>query len=264
MGNLKKLLANKNVVTLLGVILIVVVMYVFYNYRINQQVELKPILYAKEEIPSRTLITEDMIGTVDVLDQSVDLEGGKVARSIKDVVGKRVQVNYTIPKGSYFYDGAYVTESKLHDFFLEKIPEGKVAYNYNVNMNKTYGNSLYPGNYVDIYIRITDKDKVIFGKYVENVKILAVKDSHGDHVFESSENKADPSMIIFAVDKDINKYLRVVEVIDTAEMILVPISFKPTEEEETVEEVKYSYMSNPGIQDELDNYLEYIEDENGE
>ena len=267
MGNLKKLLANKNVVTLLGVVLIVIVLYVFYNYRINQVAQPISVLYAKEQIGSRTVITADMIDHVDALRASVEIDGSRVAleKEKNNVIGKRVQVNYTIPKGSFFYQGTYVNENELADEFLENIKEGYVAYNYNVNMNKTYGNSFYPGNYFDIYVRITEDDHVTFGKYVEDVKILAVKDSSGNHVFESSEKQEAPSILIFAVDKNVNKYLRVVEVLDQAELILVPTSFKPEAKEgETVEEEVESKMNNTGIQEILDKYLEYIETEDGE
>ena len=39
MGNLKKLLSNKNVVTLLGAILIVVVLFLFYRWRVNSAIQ---------------------------------------------------------------------------------------------------------------------------------------------------------------------------------------------------------------------------------
>ncbi len=267
MGSLKKLLANKNVVTLLGVVLIVVVLYVFYNYRLNQQIQPISVLYAKQTITSRQTITQEMVGKVDAAPGSINLDGSSVALegNLKDVIGKKVQVNYTIPKGSFFYQGAYVSEDKLADAFLLELKEGEVAYNYNVNINKTYGNSFYPGNYIDIYVRIMEDDEhVIFGKYIENVKILAVKDSSGNHVFESGSENLSPSMIIFAVNKDINKYLRVIEVLNNATLIMVPVNITPTSGTEVSGEEVVTLMNNTSLQDRLDDYLEYIETDTGE
>ena len=60
------------------------------------------------------------------------------------------------------------------------------------------------------------------GKLVENVKILAVKDSSGRHVFENTTEERAPSQIIFAVTEDIHLLLRKAEYIQNAEIILVP------------------------------------------
>ena len=59
--SMKKFLGNKNTVTILGVVLCLIILYIGYNWRINSQVELVQVPYAKETIQPRTYITEDMI-----------------------------------------------------------------------------------------------------------------------------------------------------------------------------------------------------------
>ena len=60
-ASMKKFLGNKNTVTILGVILCLVILYVGYNYQINKKTELVAIPVAKETIQPRTYITDDMI-----------------------------------------------------------------------------------------------------------------------------------------------------------------------------------------------------------
>ena len=65
-NSLKKFVSNKNTVTILGVILAIVILYVGYNYRINQRVTLTRIPYANQTIQPRTQITSAMISYKDV------------------------------------------------------------------------------------------------------------------------------------------------------------------------------------------------------
>ena len=44
MGSTKKLLGNKNVVTLLGMIVIVIVLYIFYRWRVNSAVNFQNVV----------------------------------------------------------------------------------------------------------------------------------------------------------------------------------------------------------------------------
>ena len=64
MGNtIKRFLTNKNTVTLLAIVACVVVLYLFYNWRVKQAVTTTEVCYATQTIPARTEITEDMIMT---------------------------------------------------------------------------------------------------------------------------------------------------------------------------------------------------------
>lgn len=241
MKNLKRLLANKNVVTILGAVLIVVILYAFYNWRVNQATSPVSVPYAKEEIPPRTRITDDMIDYVDVPQTALK---GDVLRGREDVenriLGNYSNNNCVIPAGSFFYAGAVVSLDDLSDGFLVNIPDNTVAYNFSVNTMSTYGNAIYPGHYVDIYVKAkTDANKVMVGKLVQNVKVLAVKDGSGNNVFETSEQRT-PAQIIFAVDDSTHTLLRTIEEISNCEVILVPTKVgldDTTDEQEIVTEV---------------------------
>ena len=223
MKKLKQILSNKNTVTLIGAVLIVVVLYVFYNIRVNQATSPVKVPYAVQTIGPRTKITNDMIGYLEIPQSSI--RGDIYTNVTTQIIEQNMytNVNCTIPVGSLFYTNLLIREKDLPDSFLVKIDEGMVPYNFSVSMWSTYGNSMYPDNYVDIYFKgIGDDGLLMVGKLLENVKILAVKDSAGKHVFENTAEDRAPSQIIFQVPEDIHLLLRKAEYINNVEIILVP------------------------------------------
>ncbi len=54
---------------------------------------------------------------------------------------------------------------------------------------------------------VNENGQLMVGKLVENVKVLAVKDSAGRNVFENSDEARVPSSLIFGVQPDINVLL---------------------------------------------------------
>ena len=242
---LKNLLANKNVVTIIGAVLIVVVLYAFYKWRINTAINPISVPYAKETIGPRTKITNDMIGHLEI--QQSSLKGNVLTNENTQIVGMYTNVNSTIPAGSLFYEGIIVRFEELADSFLIDMPkdsEGNYmqAYNYRVNMETTYGNSIYPGNYIDIYFITKENEggKITYGKLATNVKVLAVKDGEGRHVFENvvTENRS-PELAILAVTDELASLLRVAESINNSRLIIVPtnVSYRYENKDEITMEV---------------------------
>lgn len=233
---LKSLLANKNVVTILGAILIVIVLFAFYKWRLNEAINPISVPYAVKTIGPRTKITADMIDYVEVRQSA--LKGNILINAPRDIINMYTNVNTTIPEGGFFYSDLIVKFENLADSFLIDMPKDEngeymTAYNFKVNVETTYGNSIYPGNYVDIYFRTTDGDKILYGRLASNVKTLAVKDKNGNHVFENiTENRA-PNQIILAVTEDLSSLLRVAESMADSELILVPtnVIYRPDYEE---------------------------------
>ena len=210
MGNvsfkLKKFLQNKNTVTFIGLALCLAIIYFGYNWRIKQAITPVKVPYAKVTIQPRTKITEDMIGYIEVLPSMVN---SSTIKNLQNIVGKWSNYNTLIPKGSLFYTSTVVSASELPDAAFVDTPDGYVPFNLTVNTNSTYGNSIFPNNYIDIYLKALDADgKPMVGKLIENVKVLAVKDKNGRHVFENSEEERTPAIIIFAVPSDVHLLLR--------------------------------------------------------
>lgn len=204
--SVKRFFQNKNTVTILGVIAIIGLLYWGYNSSINKATKPVSIPVAKQTIQPRTKITKDMIEYVKVPNASIK---SGVVKSSNLVIGKYANVNSTIPKGSMFYSEMLVNENQLPDSAFVEVAEGDVPYNFAVTMASTYGNSMYPGNYVDIYMKAKNETgEIMVGKLLSDVKILAVKDSSGRNVFDNLEEKRTPAYMIFGVSNEIHILLR--------------------------------------------------------
>ncbi len=226
---LKKFLTNKNTVTFLGVILAVVVLYIGYNWRVRSATNPISVPYAINTINAGTEITEDM---VDVTDVPPSMLKGDVIRDKQSVVGMYTMADSVIPEGSLFYKRAVCEEEQLPANIILKYPKGYVLYYMAVNMETTYSNSIYPGNYIDVYLKASlriqngdtvETSKVTFGKLLENVKVLAVRDSNGKNVFSNVEENSVPSQLIFAVPQEYYLLLKKAEYLGTFETELLPV-----------------------------------------
>ena len=221
-ASMKKFLGNKNTVTILGIVLCLVVLYVGYNYRINAKVELVEVPYATKTIQPRTYITKDMIGTMNVPKSFLV---GRYYNNANAIVGKYTNYNTIIAKGSLFYADLVVSKDEVPDSAFAEVPEGYTVINYPVNIATTYANSMAPGSYINIYYKsLDDNGKIMFGKFISNIKVLDVKDSSGQHVFENSEETRTPAYMLFAVPEETHLLLRKALYLTkySVELILVP------------------------------------------
>lgn len=204
--NIKKFLANKNTVTILGILAAILVLYFGYNYRINQAVQPVSVPYAKVTIQPRTKITSEMIGRTDIPPKLVM---GSIILDANLIVGKYTNYNTLIPEGSLFYKDTVVTASELPDSALIDVPEGYTPFNLPVDIESSYGNSIFPGNYINLYFKaLNEQGKIMIGELAANIKVLAVKDRSGKNVFESTSDDRVPAAIIFAVPEDLHLLLR--------------------------------------------------------
>ena len=242
---IKKFFTNKNTVTVVGVILAIIVLYVGYNIRVNQAVNPISVPYALVTINPGTQITEDMVGTMDVPPAML---AGDVYRNSEDVIDMYSAGDSVIPEGSLFYSRSVVTRDQLPAAIIYDYPKGYVLYNLAVNMTTSYSNSIYPDNYIDIYLKITNptdangnvtEDRIMIGKLLENVKVLAVFDSNGNNVFANLDEKGTPAQIIFAVPEEYHLLLRKASYLRAYDSEIIPV---PTAEslEEDPGDVKVS------------------------
>ena len=238
---IKKFFTNKNTVTVVGVILAIVILYVGYNMRINQAITPVTVPYALEEINPRVQITEDMVGTMEIPRSMID-NNSDIITNIADVVDMYSQGDSVIPQGSLFYKRSVVSREQLPDSIILDYPKGYVLYNLSVDMSSTYSNSIYPGNYIDIYLKVQNAaenaegvvadDRIMIGKLLENVKVLAVYDSNGNNVFANIEEKGVPAQIIFAVPEEYHILLRKASYLRAYESEIIPVPTAESLEDE--------------------------------
>ena len=224
MGNIinavKKLVANKNTVTILGVIAGVIVLWGFYNYRVNDATSPTKVPYAKNSISATEQIVEDNIGYVEV--NSKLLKTADIIRNKNELVGMYVTTGTSIPAGGLFYRKQVVKKSELPNTDFDDIEDGYTIYVLSVNNHTTYGNSIYPGDIIDLYLKATDDNrKIMFGKFIEKITVLNVKDAQGKPVFDSNPPRT-PAELLFAVPNDMYELLMKAGYISGIQVIPVP------------------------------------------
>jgi hypothetical protein len=64
---------------------------------------------------------------------------------------------------------------------------------------------------------------LMVGKLIENVKVLAVKDSQGRNVFENSDETRTPAYIIFGLESNLNILLRKASYLSSFSVELFPV-----------------------------------------
>ena len=228
MGNimlkLKRFLGNKNTVTVLCVLAGVGVLLFGYNYRVKQAVQPVNVPYALKRMEPKSKVEADNVGLIKVsgafVEQTQDLVTSK-----QYIMANEWYVNYdtVIPEGGLFYKSQLVKKEDIPDTAFDDIDEGATIFSLSVNSHSTYGNSIMPGNFIDLYLKATDDNgKVIFGKFIESIKVLSVRDSSGNDVFSDSQAEKSSSELLFAVKDNLFMLLSEASFVGGIEIVPVP------------------------------------------
>lgn len=223
----KRLITNKNTVTIIGVLIILIILYWGYKSTIDGAVKPVQVPIAKKTIPPQTEVTAEDIEWIKV--PSVAKQNNVLLRSA-DIVGKYTGVNATIPKGSMFYNDVLVNRDQLPGSWLSKLKTDANGipdkpYYFNVNMQTTFSNAIQPDSYIDVYMKALDENNLImFGKLMDNIQILAVKDGSGADVFTSVTSDRTPSVLYFGVSEEYHLLLRKAAYLSNKniELVIVP------------------------------------------
>ena len=202
MIGLKRFITNKNVVTILLVIVILVVLYFGYSGSIKKQTNPVSMPTAAEKINPKTKITSELIAYKQVPAGMIDKNA---IRNTSLILDKYTNINVTIPAGSLFYQEWLVDAKDLPGNWIEQLDyeKGELGYYMDVNVESTLGNNVLPNTYVDIYMKVTDANgTIMFGKLMKNIKVLVVHDGSGHNIFDDSQNVGSPSKIGFAVSPE--------------------------------------------------------------
>ena len=193
---LSKLFHNKSIVTLISLIVCIIVLFVAYNYRVNTAIHAIDVPIALRDLQPREEITEESFETIKIAQSMIT---NNVIRNKNDLIGKYVNYNTFIPKGGMFYTSAVVTWDQMPDSAWADIQEGYTIFSLKVTTTTTYGNSIYPGDKIDLYYQNTINGKTFLGPLIEGIEVLAVKDENGSHIFKKSAEQKNASALIFSV-----------------------------------------------------------------
>lgn len=217
MGNLlvpfKKFLSNKNTITILGVLIGLVVLYLGYSWRVTQSVQPTSIPYCANTLIAKTKITADDIQYVevpkDMVEQMTNLE-----TQPNNIIGKLVSYDAKIAKNSFFFNELLITEDKMPNSIFSNIQDGYTVYALDVDNKKTMANSIMPGDKIDLYMQSESEDdegKLIYGRFISQIQVLAVRDAKGNNVFADKDNPLESKFLLFSVPEELFLLLKKAE-----------------------------------------------------
>jgi len=221
MLKIKKFFKNKNTITVIGVIIILGILYWGYSSTINDAISPVNVPVAKERILPETQITSDMVKYVKVAKSAVSEDA---ILNTSNILGLYTNIHVTIPEGSMFYSDWLIEEEELPGNWIEKIDyeNGFEAYYFPVNTTITFGNSIKPHTRIDLYVFLEDEnEQPIFGKVLENIEVLVVKDSSGNNVFRDYNDIGTPAYFGLALDVDYYVLLKQADYLDI-DVIVAP------------------------------------------
>ena len=217
MGNLlvpfKKFLSNKNTITILGVLIGLVVLYLGYSWRVTQSIQPTNVPFCNTTLIGRTKITADDIGYAELPKDTVSSMTNIVTQP-NEIIGKVVSYDAKIAKNSFFYDELLMDEADIPNSIFSNIQDGYTVYALEVNNTKAMGNSIMPDQMIDLYMESKDEaddGKLIYGRFIASIQVLAVRDSKGNNVFADKDNPTEAKYLLFAVPEEIFLLLKKAE-----------------------------------------------------
>lgn len=240
MEKIKRFLKNKNTVTIICALAGILVLYIGYNWRVSEATSPTTVPYAKNTLPSGHLITADDIGSIEV-SGTVLSKSKQMIKNRNMLIGKEVAYGNTIQANSFFFTDDVKDSSQNNYEVLANIEEGYSPINLDVDLHSTFGNAIYPGNYIDLWFRGKDADgKFLYGKFIRSIKVLDVTDADSKSVFETGAESREPRHLLFAVEDDLMSLIRAAQVV--GELVPVPRN--------------KSYSENPGKTEVASTYIE--------
>ena len=236
MKGLKNLLTNRNAVTILAVLAGVIVLWIIYNMTLTKAISPVKVPIAKEDIPSGTLITSEMIEYAEV--SSDFLRNASVITTSGRLVNYYVNRGTSVPKGAMFYNNQIVDKDNYIKRDIETTKEGYKLYWLQVDNNTTYANSIYPGDKIDLWLYVKSaqtENLIVYEEFIKSIEVLAVKDSAGNDVFDVSTNTRAPKWLEFAVTEELSDLLYKIEKLQGLKLYPVPKNKNYTNEGAEVE-----------------------------
>lgn len=169
-----------------------------FDVAVKKSVDYIEIPVAAAMISPRTKISESHIRMERVPSALVS---DNVHISIDDILDLWVKYSVTLAPGSFFYH-EYVEEAEnVGDLPQLMLEHGQGVASLAVDLLTSAGNTLLPGQYVDIVFTSKDKRKPIISDVIfRSVRVLAVKDRNGLDMSDPKSQKI-PAVALFALNQ---------------------------------------------------------------
>lgn len=159
----------------------------------------KTVLVAKETLIPRKPIEETDLVSVDLPSHLIPLN---IYTEKEEIIGKVVAYHASVYEGMFFFKDALDEPTSSKDAPLLRLKENQIAISFGVDVLSSIGNSLLPGQYVDISMAyVVTKSHTIVDTIFSDVRILAIKDKFGIDMDDPKSQKV-PHVVLLALNHD--------------------------------------------------------------
>ncbi len=217
-----------------SVIVISIALIVFLNVSIsflivNTMSKSTQVYVAKSKLIPRIPITED---DLEVINMPKHLIPSNIIQNKDEIIGKVIAYDSSVYQGMFFFSEALDDPIQSKDAPLLRLKENQVAVSLGVDVIQSLGNTLLPGQYVDIvYTYPIRNQNPIVDTIYKNVRVLSLKDRYGLDMDDPKSQKA-PHVILLALNhEDANSFYLA---LNKGEMDLVPVFHNDSIQQESV------------------------------
>ena len=140
-NGIRKVLMNRNTITIIAVIGGVILLWFFYNMTLENAINPVRVPVAARNILATEYITADDIEYVEV-NKSFLNNAESVITSSSQLIGYYVNKGTSISTGAMFYRDQVTTREVISQTDFDNIPDGYTIYWLPVDMEATYANSI--------------------------------------------------------------------------------------------------------------------------
>ena len=218
--NLARVLKNQNTLTFVLVIVLIVAIYFVYSGLVNQAVQPVSLPYSTALLKEKTEITNDVISMVKVSGSFLAVSDDGIIQNKGQLMEKYVNIGYQIPPNSFFYKDAVTTLENTNKTGFEDMPDDYTAFSLDVDFDKTYGCSIMPGNYIDIFLKTRIDDKLVYDLFIKSIRVEQVVDKDGNNVFTytDDDDQPQPKYLRFTVPTEYKELLEMAIMIPEVEL----------------------------------------------
>ncbi len=222
--NISRILKNQNTLTFVLVIGLIIVVYFVYSGLVNRAVQPVSLPYSTALLKEKQAISNDAISLVKVSGSFLTVAGSNIIQNRGQLMEKYVNLGYQIPVNSFFYKEAITTIEETNKTGFEDMPDGYTPFSLAVDFDSTYGCSIMPGNYIDIFFKAKIDNKLVYELFIKSIRVEQVVDKDGNNVFTNTDDdkQPQPKALIFTVPTEYKELLEKAMMISGVSLYPVP------------------------------------------
>ncbi len=226
---------KKKLIGFVSIIMLCTLNYIVFQIMLEHTIDLVEVSVVKETLYPRDKIEKEDLMTIEV--PRLYVHDG-IYTSESDVIGKYLDIQSTLPKGSFLYKEILFNEEDLPDYPAMLLKDEQVAYSLSTDLKEMAGNTIVVGQKVDIYVSIAIRnEKPVVDYLLKGVRVVGVKDRKGLDL-KNPESTKIPYVVVLAIDEMYIPYMESAQEVGEISLMAIATNYDDNYDCELNEESK--------------------------